>query len=122
VVVKTFSDSSEASKHSQHGPDCGFAPVGKCLHSKAALAENGIDTSVPLKSKENPRSRLKDSLSERELQVLRLMVDGSSDQTIADKLDITLATTKSHVRNILSKMAVNNRTQAAVLAVRVGLV
>lgn len=51
-----------------------------------------------------------------------LIADGSSDQTIADNLNITLPTAKSHARNILNKMAVSNRTQAAVMAVRVGLV
>lgn len=120
-MVKTFSDSSEASKHSQHDLDCGFA-TGNCSHSTAALAESGIDIPAKSKRKKIPRSTLRDSLSARELQVLRLMADGSSDQKIADRLEITLPTAKSHVRSILSKMAVSNRTQAAVLAVRVGLV
>jgi DNA-binding NarL/FixJ family response regulator len=69
-----------------------------------------------------PISILRDSLSKRELQVLKLIVEGCSDQTIAEKLVMALPTAKSHVRNILNKMAVDNRTQAAVLSVRLGLV
>lgn len=61
-------------------------------------------------------------LSSRELEVLKLIVDGLSNQEIADKLIISLATAKTHVRNILNKLAVDDRTQAAVHAMRRGLV
>jgi DNA-binding NarL/FixJ family response regulator len=61
-------------------------------------------------------------LSARELEVLKLIVDGLSNQEIADKLIISLATAKTHVRNILNKMAVDDRTQAAVHAMRRGIV
>lgn len=61
-------------------------------------------------------------LSERELEVLRMIVDGKSNQEIADSLYFSLATTKSHVRNILNKLCVDDRTQAAVKAMREGLV
>ncbi|HMP54173.1 MAG TPA: LuxR C-terminal-related transcriptional regulator, partial [Candidatus Melainabacteria bacterium] len=54
--------------------------------------------------------------------VLNLIVDGNSNQQIADKLIISLATAKTHVRNILNKLAVDDRTQAAVQAMRRGLV
>jgi len=65
---------------------------------------------------------LPDPLSPRELEVLQLLVDGLSNQEIADKLIISLATAKTHVRNILNKLAVDDRTQAAVSAMRRGLV
>lgn len=61
-------------------------------------------------------------LSPRELEVLTLIVDGLSNQQISDKLIISLPTTKTHVRNILNKLAVDDRTQAAVHAMRRGLV
>lgn len=61
-------------------------------------------------------------LSPRELEVLSLIVDGLSNQQISDKLIISLPTTKTHVRNILNKLAVDDRTQAAVHAMRRGLV
>jgi len=56
------------------------------------------------------------------LEVLKLIVDGLSNQEIADKLIISLATAKTHVRNILNKLAVDDRTQAAVHAMRRRLV
>lgn len=61
-------------------------------------------------------------LSPRELEVLGLIVEGMSNQQISDKLIISLPTTKTHVRNILNKLAVDDRTQAAVHAMRRGLV
>lgn len=65
---------------------------------------------------------LPEPLSPRELEVLKLIVDGLSNQEISDKLFISLATAKTHVRNILNKLAVDDRTQAAVHAMRRGLV
>jgi DNA-binding NarL/FixJ family response regulator len=61
-------------------------------------------------------------LTERELQVLQLIVDGHSNASIADKLFITVGTVKTHVRNILNKLCADDRTQAAVRALRTGLV
>lgn len=63
-----------------------------------------------------------DALSPREMEVLALIVEGLSNQEIADRLIISLATAKTHVRNILNKLAVDDRTQAAVHAMRRGLV
>jgi DNA-binding NarL/FixJ family response regulator len=63
-----------------------------------------------------------EALSAREMEVLKLIVEGLSNQEIADKLIISLATAKTHVRNILNKLAVDDRTQAAVHAMRRGLV
>lgn len=65
---------------------------------------------------------LPEPLSPRELEVLALLVEGLSNQEIADRLIISLATAKTHVRNILNKLAVDDRTQAAVSAMRRGLV
>ena len=61
-------------------------------------------------------------LSDRELEVLKLIVDGKSNQEIGEKLFVTLATVKTHVRSILNKLSVDDRTQAAVKAMREGLV
>lgn len=65
---------------------------------------------------------LPEPLSPRELEVLNLIVEGYSNQEIADRLIISLPTAKTHVRNILNKLAVDDRTQAAVQAMRRGLV
>ncbi len=61
-------------------------------------------------------------LTERELEILELIVAGCSNAAIADKLYITLGTVKTHVRNILNKLGVDDRTQAAVRALRSGLI
>lgn len=62
------------------------------------------------------------TLSQRELDVLRLVVDGLSNQEIADKLILSVETVKTHMRHIMEKLAVSDRTQAAVKAMREGLV
>ncbi|BAY94269.1 two-component response regulator [Tolypothrix tenuis PCC 7101] len=61
-------------------------------------------------------------LTTRELDVLRLIVDGCSNAQIAEQLYITVGTVKTHVRNILNKLSVSDRTQVAVRALRAGLV
>lgn len=61
-------------------------------------------------------------LSQRELDVLRLVVEGLSNQEIADRLILSVETVKTHMRHIMEKMAVSDRTQAAVKAMREGLV
>ncbi len=61
-------------------------------------------------------------LSLRERDVLELLVDGASNEEIAFHLSISLFTVKSHVRNILHKLQVDNRREAAKLALQRGLV
>jgi len=61
-------------------------------------------------------------LTERELEVLKLIVDGRSNAQIAEKLYITVGTVKTHVRNILNKLCADDRTQVAVRALRTGLI
>lgn len=61
-------------------------------------------------------------LTERELEVLEMIVAGHSNALIAEKLYITIGTVKTHVRSILNKLSVDDRTQAAVQALRSGLI
>ena len=60
-------------------------------------------------------------LSERELEVIALVAEGLSNQEIADRLFISERTVRNHVGNILAKLQLANRTQAALYAVREGL-
>ena len=62
------------------------------------------------------------ALTERELFVLRLVASGASNQEIAQKLSISVNTVKSHLKNILEKLQLANRTQAATYALKHGLV
>lgn len=57
-----------------------------------------------------------DPLTERELEVLRMIMDGYSNQEIGDKLFITLGTVKAHVSTIYRKLDVRSRTQAIIKA------
>jgi len=61
-------------------------------------------------------------LTSRELEVLQLIVAGHSNRSIAKKLYISVGTVKSHVRNVLKKLCASDRTQAAIRALRSGLV
>jgi two-component system, NarL family, response regulator LiaR len=61
-------------------------------------------------------------LSDRELEVLKYMVDGCSNPEIAAKLYLSPNTIKTHIRGIMNKLAVDDRVQAAVVALRSGLV
>ncbi len=60
-------------------------------------------------------------LSDRELQVLRLLANGNDNAQIAAELHISPKTVKNHISNILMKLQIENRIQAAVFAVRSGL-
>ncbi|MBD2666366.1 two-component response regulator [Richelia sinica FACHB-800] len=71
---------------------------------------------------ENPQPVDTTTLTERELEVLQLIVEGCSNAIIAERLYITIGTVKTHVRNILNKLSADDRTQAAVRALRSGLV
>jgi DNA-binding NarL/FixJ family response regulator len=61
------------------------------------------------------------SLSERELEVLRLIGTGMNNAVIAETLNVSITTVKTHVRHILEKLHVSDRTQAALWAVRHGI-
>lgn len=70
-----------------------------------------------------PRSNLSQAqLSRREVEILKFIVEGQSNPEIAQMLHLSLSTVKTHVRNIMNKLAVDDRVQAAVIALRSGLV
>ena len=68
------------------------------------------------------RKRYNADLTERELDVLREIVDGKSNKEIAETLEISLHTVKTHVCSIIQKLAVDDRTQAAIKALKEELV
>jgi DNA-binding NarL/FixJ family response regulator len=70
-----------------------------------------------IRSPESP-----EKLTERETEVLRLLAKGKANKEISQKLYISETTVKTHVSNILKKLGVPSRTQAALYAVRIGLV
>ncbi|MFZ4655704.1 MAG: LuxR C-terminal-related transcriptional regulator [Caldilineaceae bacterium] len=84
----------------------------------AALVE--VDTAPPT-NHSTANQALVEPLSEREMEVLRLVVAGASNQAIADQLVITVGTVKNHMSNILGKLGVRNRWEASRRAVELGL-
>jgi DNA-binding NarL/FixJ family response regulator len=85
------------------------AVAGK-LFAYVVQQNNSQDTSITEK------------LSERELEVLRLLAHGLTNAEIADRLYLTQGTVRNYVSSILAKLDVEDRTQAALIAVRFGLV
>jgi two-component system, NarL family, response regulator LiaR len=81
------------------------------------IARQLVDRLKPAAPKQNIGQ-----LSNRELEVLKLLVDGKSNPEIAVILRISISTAKAHVRSIMAKFAVDDRVQAAVIALRSGLV
>lgn len=62
------------------------------------------------------------SLTARELEILKLVAEGASNQDIANKLSLSVWTVRTHVTHILSKLGLENRTQAALLALKEGVI
>lgn len=94
----------------------------KLLPSKAVehLPARTLMNPVPLPAA-NEESELFDLLSDREVETLRCLIMGYPNKVIANRLDISDATVKVHVKAILRKLKVQNRTQAAIWAVNNGL-
>lgn len=68
------------------------------------------------------RRQPKDKLSERELQILRMLTQGKLDEEIARELVLTEVTIRTHISRILTKLGLENRVQAALYGLRTGLV
>lgn len=94
--------------------------LGEGIFPSSVLAQLGNSREAPPLLLEAPEERpFRQSasiLSERETQILRGLVEGQSNKTIARALDIMEATVKVHVKAILRKIGVQNRTQAAIWA------
>lgn len=84
----------------------------------ASLVMGAVTPSpIPAEAPEiSPKPSTVDELTERERDVLRLIVQGKTNQEISDLLSISIHTTKVHVGNILGKLAVNDRVQAVIKA------
>jgi DNA-binding NarL/FixJ family response regulator len=63
-----------------------------------------------------------ESLTPAEVEVLQLIADGNANKQIADRLAVTEDTIKGRVKNILSKLAANDRTHAAIIGIRRGII
>ncbi|HEX6654196.1 MAG TPA: response regulator transcription factor [Thermoleophilaceae bacterium] len=68
------------------------------------------------------RTAVAEQMTDRELEVLRLLADGLDNRQIAEALFLSPTTVKRHVGSIVAKLGVSNRVQAAILAVKAGLI
>jgi DNA-binding NarL/FixJ family response regulator len=103
-----------------------YTMLDRLRHGEAAIS-GAMAAKILREFREEERgqdkgSELVDELTAREIEVLEQVVTGASNKEIADTLHITENTVKIHLRNILEKLHVHNRIQAAVYAVREGLV
>jgi DNA-binding NarL/FixJ family response regulator len=136
VVVLTISDEDDDVMDAIVAGACGYLVKDSSIEElmrgihAAAVGESLI--SPPIASKVLQRMRavtldqgaetIRAELSERELDVLRLIANGKDNAEIAEALHISPKTVKNHISNILMKLQIENRIQAAVYAVRSGIV
>lgn len=105
--------------------DSGPAELVQAIH-QVYQGQPSLEPAIALKvlreiSHPPQRPPTVDPLSERELEVLRLLAQGKSNREISDLLVITELTVRTHVSNILSKLHLASRTQAALYALKEGL-
>jgi DNA-binding NarL/FixJ family response regulator len=137
VVVLTISDRDGDILDAIVAGACGYLLKDSSIHdlvrgiSAAAVGESLISPQIAAKvlrelraARPTPRAaeRLRTELTDRELEVLRLIANGKDNSQIAAELHISPKTVKNHISNILMKLQIQNRIQAAVYAVRSGIV
>jgi DNA-binding NarL/FixJ family response regulator len=97
------------------------AAAGESLVSPA-IAAKVLQRLRATNSSPHEAEAIRSELSDREIQVLKLIANGKDNAMIAAELHISPKTVKNHISNILMKLQIDNRIQAAVYAVRSGLV
>ena len=122
LVITSFGDSKQVSAAIQAGA-LGYllkdASPDDLLHAIRSVYRGNLvlpqDLALKLMQSQ-PTAAPLEQLTERETDVLRLLAQGQSNQEIARNLNISTTTVRSHVSNILMKLNVSNRTQAALAA------
>ena len=137
VLVLTISDQDADVMDAILAGACGYllkdSSIDELLAGIAAAAQGESLVSPAIAAKVLQRLRatsnspreaetIRSELSEREIQVLKLIANGKDNAMIAAELHISPKTVKNHISNILMKLQIDNRIQAAVYAVRSGLV
>ena len=86
------------------------------------LVHAGQKRIVPAAAEELAAHATDESLSHREIEVLRLIARGNANKAIASQLSITEETVKGHVKNILAKLSANDRTHAVTIGLKRGII
>jgi NarL family two-component system response regulator LiaR len=92
----------------------------RCLYRGESSLHPAIARKLVMRCADD--STASDALTETEIEVLKLMAHGLKNQAIGDRLNISERTARFHVSNIMSKLHLENRTEAALYAIRRGLV
>ena len=95
---------------------------GESLIHPSVASKILAEFSLLAQKKGKKPSWVEHDLSEREITVLKLVAEGKTNKEIANALDLSEKTVKNHVRNIFHKLQVYDRTQAAILGIRKGLI
>ena len=106
------------------GPRAGEKPPAAGTRDQKALQaeiEKLVKHAI-LKSADKAEPRISELLSNREIEMLKLLATGMNNKQIADKLCLSLRTIKTHMSNIFTKMNVASRSEALVEALRSGLI
>jgi NarL family two-component system response regulator LiaR len=96
-----------------------FAAIRRAVAGQSSLSPEAAQILI---QRVNEPTRLGDDMTDREREILALMVDGLSNSEIAERLVVSQATVRFHVSNVLSKLGVTSRTQAVALALKHQLV
>ena len=136
VLVLTISDEDSDVMDAIIAGACGYllkdTKIPELMHGirAAAVGESIVSPTIAAKvlqrvratgAAQNGAAPPQTELSDRELQVLKLIANGKDNASIAAELHISPKTVKNHISNILMKLQIENRIQAAVYAVRSGL-
>ncbi len=99
-------------------PMAGYAAKLLAAFPQAQSAERRAQNNAPfaVRSTLERSNALVEPLSERELEILRLIAEGHSNQAIADRLVVAVSTVKKHINNLYGKLDVQSRTQALLRA------
>ena len=124
VVLTTYDGDEDIYKALQSGAQ-GYLLKGASSEEliQAVIRVHGGERFVPPSIADRLAGRVgAERLTERELEVLRNIVRGQSNKEIAQHMHISEATVKTHINNLLSKLMVSDRTQAAITALQRGIV
>ena len=124
IVLTTYDGDEDIYKALQAGAQ-GYVLKGASSEEliQAVLAVHAGERYIPPSIAERLAGRVgAEHLTERELEVLQNIVRGKSNKEIAQQMNISEATVKTHINNLLSKLMVSDRTQAAITALQRGLV
>ena len=102
-------------------PDELFVAIRSVSRGRSALNSTVVQKLVQNLNPQSRQSFPEEQLSDRELQILRFLAIGLPNKSIADRLSISERTVRTHVSNILGKLNLTNRTQAALYAIRKGM-